>query len=62
MCLETAQFLVPFEELRKVSGWARCPSDLAEELGVTEQVVIDRLQTLDGDQLQTLWPASEYIA
>jgi len=60
--LETAQFLIPYEDLRQVAGWAHCPADLAEELGVTEAVVIDRLQTLDGDQIQQLWPASEHIA
>ena len=31
------------------------------EIGVFE-VVIDRLQTLDGDQIQQLWPANEHSA
>ncbi|NAZ14816.1 hypothetical protein GT020_01860 [Glutamicibacter soli] len=60
--MEVAQFLVSFEDLRGVAGWCRNPWDMAEELGVTEQVIIDRLQTLDGDQIQQLWPASEHTA
>ncbi|WP_434089216.1 hypothetical protein [Glutamicibacter protophormiae] len=60
--METARFLVSFEDLRRVAGWSRSPWVMAEELGVTEQVVIDRLQTLDGDQVKQLWPASEHIA
>lgn len=35
---------------------------MAEELGLTKEVVIDRLQTLDGDHGQQLWPVSEHIA
>lgn len=62
ICLETARFLVSFDDLRRIAGWARCPAELADELGVTEQVILDRLATLDGDQIQALWPASEHIA
>lgn len=62
ICLETARFLVSFDDLRRVAGWARCPAELADELGVTEQVILDRLATLDGDQIQVLWPASEHTA
>lgn len=62
ICLETARFLVTFEDLQRVADWSRSPWVMAEELGVTEQVVINRLQTLDGDQIQQLWPASEHIA
>lgn len=62
ICLETARFLVTFEDLKRVAGWSRHPAELAEELGVTEQVIIDRLATLDGDQIQQLWPANEHIA
>lgn len=60
--LEVAVFMIPFEDLRRVAGWARCPADMAEELDVLPEVVIDRLQTLDGDQIQQLWPVSEHIA
>lgn len=60
--LEVAVFMIPFEDLQRVAGWARCPSDMAEELDVLPEVVIDRLQTLDGDQIQQLWPVSEYVA
>ncbi len=62
VCLETARFLVSFEDLQRVAGWSRSPWVMAEELGVTEQVVIDRLQTLNGDQIQQLWSVSEHIA
>lgn len=60
--LEVAVFMIPFEDLRRVAGWARCPEDMAEELDVLPEVVIDRLQTLDGDQIQQLWPVSEHVA
>jgi len=62
VCLEVAQFLVPFESLQRVASWSRNPSEMAEELGVTEEVLLDRLATLDGDQIQTLWPPSDHIA
>lgn len=60
--LEVARFLVSFESLQDVACWSRDAAEMAEELDVTEQVIIDRLATLDGDQLQQLWPASEHIA
>lgn len=62
VCLEVARFLVSFESLQDVAGWSRCPVEMAEELGVTEQVLLDRLATLDGDQIQALWPPGEHIA
>jgi len=62
VCLEAARFLVQFEDLRSVASWSRCPAEMAEELGVTEEVLLDRLATLDGDQIQTLWPPSDHIA
>ena len=62
ICLEVARFLVPFEDLQRVACWSRNAAEMAEELDVTEQVIIDRLATLDGDQIQALWPASEHIA
>lgn len=62
VCLEVARFLVSFESLQSVAGWSRCPVEMAEELGVTEQVLLDRLATLDGDQIQALWPPGEHIA
>lgn len=62
VCLEVARFLVPFEDLQRVACWSRNAAEMAEELDVTEQVIIDRLATLDGDQIQALWPASEHIA
>lgn len=62
VCLEVAQFLVPFESLQRVASWSRHPAEMAEELGVTEEVLLDRLATLDGDQIQALWPPSEHIA
>ncbi|GAB3621217.1 hypothetical protein GCM10027417_24780 [Glutamicibacter endophyticus] len=49
VCLEAARILVTFEDLKRVAGWATCPAEMAEELGVTEQVILDRLVTLDGD-------------
>lgn len=60
--LEVARRLISFEDLQRVAGWAVGPAEMADELGVTEEVLILRLQTLDGDQVQTLWPPSEYIA
>ncbi|WP_411732154.1 ImmA/IrrE family metallo-endopeptidase [Paeniglutamicibacter sp.] len=60
--LETAQILIPFSALAKHAGWAHSVAELAEELSVTEEVLIDRFQTLDGDQLQTLWPQDHYCA
>lgn len=62
VCLDAARFLISFEDLQRVAGWARCPEDMAEELDVLPEVVIDRLQTLDGDQIQQLWPVSEHVA
>ncbi|GEC12696.1 hypothetical protein ANI01nite_18990 [Glutamicibacter nicotianae] len=62
VCLEVARFLVSFEALQDVAGWSRCPIEMAEELGVTEQVLLDRLATLDGDQIQALWPPGDHIA
>jgi len=62
VCLEAAQFLVRFEDLLSVVSWSRCPAEMAEELDVTEEVLLDRLATLDGDQIQTLWPPSDHIA
>lgn len=62
ICLEVARFLLPFEDLQRVACWSRNAAEMAEELDVTEQVIIDRLATLDGDQIQALWPASEHIA
>ena len=35
---------------------------MADELDVTEQIIVDRLLTLTGDQIQILWPPSEYFA
>jgi len=60
--LMAARRLVTFEDLQRVAGWSRNPSEMAEELGVTEQVVMDRIATLDGDQIQALWPPSDHIA
>lgn len=60
--LEVARRLVSFEGLKRVAGWAKSPAEMADELGVTEEVVLLRLQSLDGDQVQELWPPSEYIA
>lgn len=60
--LEVARFLISFEDLKRVVAWSSCPAVMAEELEVTEQVVLDRLSTLDGDQIQTLWPPDEHIA
>lgn len=62
VCLEAARFLISFEDLETVAGWSRCPMDMAEELNVTEQVLLDRLATLDGQQIQALWPPGEHIA
>lgn len=60
--LEVARFLISFEDLQRAVAWSSCPAAMAEELDVTEQVVLDRLSTLDGDQIQTLWPPSDHIA
>lgn len=62
VCLEAARLLVTFEQLAEQAPWARTMAELAEELSVTEAVLIDRLQTLDGDQLQQLWPNENHIA
>lgn len=60
--LEVAQFMISFEDLQRVAGWSKNLTIMAEELDVLEQVLIDRLQTLDGDQMQQLWPPNEHIA
>ncbi|WP_413456027.1 ImmA/IrrE family metallo-endopeptidase [Glutamicibacter sp. FR1] len=60
--LMVARRLVQFDDLRRVAGWSNCPREMADELGVTEQVVLDRMATLDGDEIQTLWPPSDHIA
>ncbi|MFJ2618207.1 ImmA/IrrE family metallo-endopeptidase [Glutamicibacter sp. NPDC087344] len=60
--LEAARRLISFEDLQRVAGWSKCPEEMADELGVTEEFVILRIQTLNGDQVQTLWPPSEFIA
>lgn len=62
VCLEAAQLLVKFEDLARHARWTRCMTELAEELMVTEAVLIDRLQTLNGDQLQQLWPNDQHFA
>lgn len=62
VCLKVAQRLIPFEDLAKHAGWACSMVELAEELNVTEEVLIDRFQTLDGDQMQILWPNENHIA
>jgi len=62
VCLEAARFLVRFDDLKRVAGWSRNPWVMAEELDVTEQVLLDRIATLDGDQIQALWPPGEFIA
>lgn len=62
VCLEAARFLVRFEDLQRVAGWSRNPWVMAEELDVTEQVMLDRLATLDGDEIQALWPPGDHVA
>ena len=62
VCFETARLLISFDHLERHAGWARSLGELAEELSVTEEVLIDRLMTLDGDQLQCLWPADLHTA
>ena len=59
---EAARLLINFEHLAHHARWAHSLPELAEELMVTEDVLIDRLQTLDGDQLQTLWPFEDHVA
>lgn len=60
--LEVARRLITFEDLQRVAGWTKSPAEMADELGVTEEVVLLRVQTLDGDQVQQLWPPEEHIA
>lgn len=62
VCLEVARFLVSFEDLQRVACWSTNSAEMAEELDVTEPVIIDRLATLNGEQIQTLWPASDHVA
>lgn len=62
VCLETAIYLINFQDLKKAIRWSTHPAVIADELGVTEQTVIDRLQTLNGDELQELFPPGEHIA
>lgn len=62
VCLESARLLVSFEDLAAQAPWAHTMGELAEDLSVTEAVLIYRLQTLDGDQLQQLWPNEHHIA
>ncbi|WP_313812400.1 ImmA/IrrE family metallo-endopeptidase [Glutamicibacter sp.] len=62
VCLEAAIYLINFQDLKSAVRWSTHPAVIAEELGVTEHVVIDRLQTLDGDELQELFPPGEHIA
>lgn len=62
VCFETARLLVPVDQLAKHAGWALSIAELAEDLSVTEVVLVDRLLTLNGDQLQRLWPKDQYTA
>lgn len=59
---EAAHLLVSLEDLTLHAGWARCVSELADDLSVTEQVMIDRLQALDHAQHQALWPPEFHTA
>ena len=58
---ETAELLVKLEHLQEHAPWAASLEELAEELSVTEAVLIDRLQLLDGDELQALWPNEHHF-
>lgn len=58
---EAAALLVSFEHLQQQVPWAVSLEELAEELSVTEAVLIDRLQLLDGDELQALWPNEHHF-
>lgn len=60
--LEAARLLVRFQDLQQHASWALSLAELAEDLMVTEAVLINRFQTLDGDQMQILWPQDHYTA
>ena len=62
VCFETARLLTPFNQLEQHAGWAHSLEELAEELSVTEEVLVDRLMTLDRSRLEQLWPADLYTA
>lgn len=59
--LEVSEFLVSIDDLQRVAGWTTSPCEIADELDVTEQIVIDRIDGLSDEQKQALWPARDHI-
>jgi hypothetical protein len=47
---ETARRLIPFDDLLRAYRWTQHPAELAEELWVTADVVLDRLAALSDEQ------------
>lgn len=60
--MEVAHLLVSLEDLAQYADWARGFAELADDLSVTEQVMIDRLQTLDHAQHQMRLPSEFHTA
>lgn len=48
--IETARRLITIDDLCRHAAWARSSQELAEELWVTPDVLIDRLQSLTPDE------------
>ncbi|MFM9430023.1 ImmA/IrrE family metallo-endopeptidase [Arthrobacter sp. MP_2.3] len=52
--LETARRLIPIEDLASALRWSNRPYELADELWVTQNVLVDRMRSLTADELQIL--------
>lgn len=52
--VESAQLLIPIEDLCRNAAWASSIQELAEDLWVTPDVLIDRLQSLTPDETAQL--------
>lgn len=52
--VETARNLITIEALKNALMWSRHPSELAEDLWVTEEVLADRIEYLTTLELGTL--------
>ncbi|MFF5791086.1 ImmA/IrrE family metallo-endopeptidase [Paeniglutamicibacter sp. NPDC012692] len=59
---ETARRLIAIEDLRAAVAWAQSPADLRDELGVTNMVLLDRLNCVTDDELLLLEHAASHHA
>ncbi len=54
VCAETARRLITLEDLCQQLAWARSGPELADELWVTPEVLMDRITSLNADELAQL--------